>query len=417
MTGHIPYLQRWRAWLLARWQHRWRLTRRGRVVFASLGILLVLVIGSLLGTWARNPPPARGLPAAKARPAEGSERPGRGAGRQFTLIASGDVLPHGPVLRQAGTYGRGVGQLYDFRPMFADLRPIVSRADLAVCHLEVPLSRDGQHISSWPAFNAPPQLAAALRWAGYDACSTASNHSMDQGPQGVAATLAVMDAAGLGHPGMARNPHEARQSTILEVRGLRVALLSYTYGLNRGQLPPDQRWLVKLIEPGQIIKDARAARAAGAQFVVVLLHWGQEYQSTPTPFQREVARRLLAAPEVDLILGHHVHVVQPIERVGSKWVAYGMGNSLSNQTPSCCAAGAQDGVLVKVTVAEYDGRLRAREVRYVPTWVEHPSFRIRPVLTALTDRSLPTATRRALQASRDRTGRAVGPTVRPAPTR
>ena len=266
-------------------------------------------------------------------------------------------------------------------------------------------------------FNAPPQLAAALRWAGYDACSTASNHSMDQGPQGVAATLEIMDAAGLGHAGMARNAHEAATSTIVDVRGLRVGLLSSTYGLNSGRLRADQRWLVNTIDPRRILSDARAARRAGAQFVVVLLHWGQEYQSTPTPSQREVARQLLGAPEVDLILGHHVHVVQPIEQVGRKWVAYGMGNSLSNQTPSCCAAGSQDGVLVKVTVSEHAGRLRVRAVRYVPTWVEHPSFRIRPVPTALADRSLPAATRRALQASRDRTARAVGPTARPAPPR
>src|SRR4029450_11916557 len=130
---------------------------------------------------------------------------------------------------------------------------------------------------------------------------------------------------------------------------------------------------------------ARAARRAGARFVVVLLHWGQENQAAPTTSQRELARRLLAAPEVDLILGHHVHVVQPIEQVGGKWVAYrmgnslshqttdrsappahgvqpieqvggkwvayGMGNSLSNQPPACCAAGSQDGVVVQVTIA------------------------------------------------------------------
>ena len=415
MTGHISYLlQRCRAWLVARWRRRWRLTRRGRVVFASLGILLVLFISSLLGSWARDPPPAKGLPGIASRPPQRSDRAGGGASRGFTLIASGDVLPHGPVLRQAAAYGRRAGRPYDFRPMFSDLRPILAQVDLAVCHLEVPLSPSGQDISSWPAFNAPPQLAKALRWAGYDACSTASNHSMDQGPQGVAATLAVMDGAGLGHPGMARTAKEADRTTMLEVRGLRVALLSYTYGLNSGRLPPDRPWLVKLIEPSRILADARAARAAGAQFVVVLLHWGQEYQSTPTPLQRELARRLLAAPEIDLILGHHVHVVQPIERVGAKWVAFGMGNSLSNQTPSCCAAGAQDGVLVKVAVAEHAGRLRVRQVRYVATWVEHPSFRIRPVLTALAGRSLPPATRRALQASRDRTRQAVEPTVRPA---
>jgi poly-gamma-glutamate synthesis protein (capsule biosynthesis protein) len=387
-------------------------------VFGSLAILLVLVISSLLGSWARNPPLAKGLPASGSSPTgssptEQSDHAAIAAGHGFTLIASGDVLPHGPVLERARAYGRRVGESNDFRPMFADLRPIVAGADLAVCHLEVPLSRNTEHISSWPAFNAPPQLARALRWAGYDACSTASNHSMDQGPAGIAATLEVMDAAGLRHAGMARNPNEAQASTIVVVRGLRVGLLSYTYGLNSGRLPPGRPWLVKTIDPRRIIADARAARQAGAQFIVVLLHWGQEYQSTPTPFQREVAKRLLAAPEVDLILGHHVHVVQPIERVGRKWVAYGMGNSLSNQTPSCCAAGSQDGVLVKVTVAEQAGRLSVREVGYVPTWVEHPSFRIRPVPTALANRSLSPASRRALEASRDRTRRAVGPTARP----
>jgi poly-gamma-glutamate capsule biosynthesis protein CapA/YwtB (metallophosphatase superfamily) len=108
---------------------------------------------------------------------------------------------------------------------------------------------------------------------------------MDQGPQGVAATLAVTDGAGLRHPGMARTAKEADRTTMVEVRGLRVALLSFTYGLNSGRLPPDRPWLVKLIEPSRILADARAARAAGAQFVVLLLHWGQEYQSTPTPLQ------------------------------------------------------------------------------------------------------------------------------------
>jgi poly-gamma-glutamate capsule biosynthesis protein CapA/YwtB (metallophosphatase superfamily) len=421
MTRDIPFLlQRWAAWVAARWRRRWRLTPRGRVVFGSLGVLLLFFVSSLVGSWVRDPPRARGLPAVESAPASRSGAAATTTGaapRGFTLIASGDVLTHGPVLRQAQAYGRRVGRPYDFRPMFADVRPLLTGADLAVCHLEVPLSRNGQDISSWPAFNAPPQLAAALRWAGYDACSTASNHSMDQGPRGIAATLDVMDAAGLRHAGMARNADEAHRTTVLDVHGLRVGLLSYTYGLNSGRLPAGRAWLVKTIDPGRIVDDARAARRAGAQFVVALLHWGQEYRSTPSPSQREVARRLLKAPEVDLILGHHVHVVQPIQRVGGKWVAYGMGNSLSNQTPSCCAAGSQDGVLVKVTVGEEAGRLRVREVRYAPTWVEHPSFRIRAVLTALADRSLPAATRRALQAARDRTRRAVGPAARPAPTR
>lgn len=182
--GPPDLLQRCRAWLVARWRRRWRLTRRGRVVFGSLAVLLVLLLGSLVGSWARDPPRAKGLPAVGYSPTERSDRAGGAAGRGFTLIASGDVLTHGAVLEQARANGRRVGQPYDFRPMFADIRPIVGAADLALCHLEVPLSRTGQDISAWPAFNAPPQLAEALRWAGYDACSTASNHSMTRDPRG-----------------------------------------------------------------------------------------------------------------------------------------------------------------------------------------------------------------------------------------
>jgi poly-gamma-glutamate capsule biosynthesis protein CapA/YwtB (metallophosphatase superfamily) len=371
----------------------WRLTRRGRIVFGGLGVLLLAGVGTVVDGPVTELARAAGL---------------GGGPREVTLIASGDVLPHGPVLRQAGAYGGQAGQPYDFRPMFADLRPVVAAADLAICHLEVPLSSDGRGVASWPSFNAPPQLATALRWAGYDACSTASNHALDRGPAGVVATLGVLDQAGLGHAGTARNAAEAA-GAVVDAGGLRVGLLGYAYGLNGGRVPADQPWLVNLIDPDRIIADARAARRAGARFVVALLHWGQENQAAPTTPQRELARRLLAAPEVDLILGHHAHVVQPIEQVGGKWVAYGMGNSLSNQTPACCAAGSQDGVLVQVTVGVDRGVARVRAVRHVPTWVEHPSYRVRPVLTALTDRSLPAAARQALEASRDRTTRAVGP--------
>jgi poly-gamma-glutamate capsule biosynthesis protein CapA/YwtB (metallophosphatase superfamily) len=398
MTGDVLQLARRRRARPAGRRRRWRLTRRGRVVVGVIGVLLLAGVGSLVEGPAADLARAAGL---------------GGDTGDLTLVASGDVLPHGPVLRRAADDGARAGQRYDFRPMLAELRPLVAGADLALCHLEVPLSRDGRAVASWPSFNAPPELAAALRWAGYDACSTASNHAMDRGAGGVAATLDVLDRAGLRHDGTARDAAEAAASTIVDVRGLRVGLLSYAYGLNSGRLPSGQPWLVNLIDPARIVEDARAARRAGARFVVVLLHWGQENQAAPTPSQRELARRLLAAPEVDLILGHHVHVVQPIERVGGKWVAYGMGNSLSNQTPACCAAGSQDGVLVQVTIARDGDAPRVRAVRYVPTWVEHPTFRVRPVPGALADRSLAPQARQALEASGDRTRRAVGPAVPP----
>jgi poly-gamma-glutamate capsule biosynthesis protein CapA/YwtB (metallophosphatase superfamily) len=329
------------------------------------------------------------------------------------LLASGDVLPHRSVVERARAYGARSGRRYDFRPMFAAIRPIVSAADLAVCHLETPLSPSGRQLSGYPAFNAPPQLAAAIRHAGYDACSTASNHSLDRGAPGVAGTLRVLDKAGLRHAGMARRPREARP-TILTVRGIRVALLSYTYGLNGFRLPRGRPWLVNLLSPSRILADAKAARRAGSQFTVVFLHWGQEYRPAPTQAQRELARKLLADPSVDLIVGHHAHVVQPVRRIHGKWVAFGLGNSLSAQSAACCPAATQDGVLLQVVLVRKADHYVVGDVRYTPTWVEHPSYRIHPVGQALAGGSASPAMRAALRASLHRTTTAVGRVARPA---
>jgi poly-gamma-glutamate capsule biosynthesis protein CapA/YwtB (metallophosphatase superfamily) len=349
---------------------------------------------------------ARAEPTRRAGP---TPPPPRG----FTLLASGDVLAHRSVQERARAYGARSGRPYDFRPMFAAIRPLVSAADLAVCHLETPLSPSGRHLSGYPRFNAPPQLAAAIRGAGYDACSVASNHAMDRGVQGLAGTLAVLDRTGLRHAGTARSPREARPS-ILTVRRVRVALLSYTYGLNGFRLPPGRPWLVNLLSPGRILADARAARRAGSRFTVVFLHWGQEYRSAPTPAQQALARRLLADPGVDLIVGHHAHVVQPIRRSHGKWVAFGLGNSLSAQSAACCPAATQDGLLLRVTVVRRAGRFVVGRVGYVPTWVEHPSYRILPVTQALAKGSAGPATRAMLRASLRRTTAAIGPAARPA---
>jgi poly-gamma-glutamate capsule biosynthesis protein CapA/YwtB (metallophosphatase superfamily) len=205
---------------------------------------------------------------------------------------------------------------------------------------------------------------------------------MDQGVGGVAGTLAVLDQAGLRHVGTARSPREARPRP-LTVAGVRVAVLSYTYGLNGFRPPPGRPWLVNLLSPGRILADARAARRAGAQFTVVLLHWGQEDRSAPTPARRSLAPPAAGRCQLDLIVGHHAHVVQPIQRIHGKWVAFCLGNSLSAQSAVCCPAGTQDGVLLRVTVVEKARRLVVGQVRYTPTWVEHPSYRIRPVPAAL----------------------------------
>ncbi|HEX2273041.1 MAG TPA: CapA family protein [Acidimicrobiales bacterium] len=319
----------------------------------------------------------------------------------FTIAASGDFLAHRPVVARAAAYGRESGQAYDFGPMLAAVQPVVSAADLGVCHLETPLSADARGLSGYPAFNVPGELATAIAAAGYDTCSVASNHALDRGAAGVRATLDVLDASGVSHAGTARTPEEAAAavSSPRRVNGVAVAHLSYTYGLNGLEVPADQPWLVNLIDAGRILADARAAKAAGSRFVVVSMHWGAEYETGPTAEQRALAAQLLSSPDVDLILGHHAHVVQPIERVGQKYVVYGMGNFLSNQTARCCPAHSQDGVVVLVTVEVRDETPVVTRVTYHPTWVEPGTYRVLPVARALDDLTTPPAQRAELERS------------------
>ena len=325
--------------------------------------------------------------------------------RHFTIAATGDLLSHSPVYERALLNG---GDHYDFSPMFRKVKPLLSRADLAICHLETPLSASDQDLSSYPVFNVPHELADAIKGAGYDYCSTASNHSYDQGPGGVRATLHALDEAGVRHNGTARSPREAHRPPVLEVNGVKVGLLSYTYGLNGFRLPAGQPWLVDLIDVRSILREARAVRARGAQFVIVSLHWGLEYQVIPTAEQVAVAKRVLASPAVDLIIGHHAHVVQPIDRIHRKYVVYGMGNFLSNQSIACCAEETRDGVMVDLEVQGRGDDLRVAKVTYVPTWVEIGPFTITPVARALRNPSLPAETHAALKESWRRTTHAIG---------
>lgn len=301
-----------------------------------------------------------------------------GPPRGFTIAATGDFLIHGPVWNQALSNGGGVG--YDFGPMLEAVAPEISGADLAICHLETPLSADNSDLSGYPLFNAPFELAGAISAAGYDTCSTVSNHSLDQGVEGIETTLRHLDEAGLEHAGTARSAEEASEPNIYDVKGVEVGHLAYAYGFNGIPVPAGSPWLVNEIDADRILADAGRLREAGSEFTVVSLQWGQEDRRDPTPEQHALARQLLDSDNVDLIIGHHVHVVQPMEKIGDKYVIYGVGNFLSNQSEACCPAGSQDGVIVHVEVDEQpDDSFLATSVTYTPTFVERPDYRIVPV--------------------------------------
>lgn len=285
------------------------------------------------------------------------------ADRTITIAATGDVLPHASVVANAKANARG-GDDYDFGPMFEDIEPLISGADLALCHMETPISVDNSTITQPRVliFSSPRELAGNLASAGYDGCDFASNHTIDQGLAGLKDTEDVITDAGLGYAGPPGYEDRANAQQVFDVEGIKVAHLAYTYTFPNASepntdVPSFARWMAPSLWPlagsKGILEDAGRARGDGAELVVVSMHWGQEYNTSPTTDQTEIAEELLDSGEVDLILGTHVHVPQPCAQINDRFVLYGLGNSLSNQSPdvdSRLRVATQEGMVAAVTL-------------------------------------------------------------------
>ena len=300
-----------------------------------------------------------------------------------TVAVSGDLLIHTPVAARALYNGGRRG--YRFGPMLARIGPLVRRADLALCHVEHPVGRGPP--SGYPRFRAPAALAGAIRSAGFDVCSTASNHTLDYGQPGVDATLGALDRAGVRHTGSWARPPAGRPA-LLRARGVTVGFVAATEHTNGIARP--HPWSVALADPGAILAAARRARRDGADAVVVNLHWGAEYRHSPTPFQWRLARRLTASPAVTAVVGQHAHVVQPIRFVNGTPVVFGEGNLVSNQSGA-----SQDGLVAVLDLAVSPRGSHVRRVRYLPTYVRRPDYVVVPAAGGSRRRTIAVAGRTA----------------------
>jgi len=322
----------------------------GAAIFTA-AVLAVLLIG------------AAAAPPVHAAPTPGDHVYGD---ETLTLVVTGDMLIHPRVSQMAQQYAASSDTRFDFKPMFDLVRPLIAEADLAICHQEVQLGVPGVEVSAFPQIAAPAEFGTAIADAGYDECSTASNHATDHGDPGLVATIDTLDAAGIAHTGTAATPSDA-DGVLHDLDDLTIGHVSYTYGIQAHR--PAHPWSVNLIDPDEILADTASLEARGADFVIVSLHWGQQYRVAPTDAQRQLAERLTASGTVDLIVGHHAHVLQPIEHVNGVPVIFGLGNFLSNQAPSCCGVASGDGAAVLLKLQTVDGAWRSTAMHYVPTWV------------------------------------------------
>lgn len=299
----------------------------GRAVRLLVASALVFTCATVVSATAASLQPAN---SATLRPASRVTPPAR----TFSLLATGDVLTESAVIDAAAAFAPGTGVRYEFAPLLASITPMIAAADIAICHMETPIGVLGERAGIYGdspfgghRLLAPYEIAAALKRIGFDRCSTASNHSNDLDESGIDTTLAALDAAGLSHVGTARSPEEAN-TTLITVNGVRLAHLSYTRFSN-SVLPTDPWRLNFAASAQQVATAVDAARAAGAEVVVVSVHIHQELLPAPLPDDRQFITDLTALTHIDLIVEHGPHVIQPIEKVNGTWVYWSVGNFMS----------------------------------------------------------------------------------------
>lgn len=314
----------------------------------------------------------------------------QGGADSLTILFSGDDIPQSAPNRAALV--PGTRNTYDFKPLLAAAKPYTSSADLSICNMEGALSPDNTNLTVGIRHHGPREFATALAWMGYDGCSTANNHTFDAGLPGIGQTRQVMADAGLKVSGPGPDAQTPKVATY-EVKGVKIAQLSYSYTLDNfaagtdTSVPANVPWfkdsMWKLKDAAGIIADAKQERANGAQIVLVSMHWGIQFNFTPTPQMVDTATKVLASGEVDTIIGNHAHVVQKCDRINDRNVFYGLGNQISDQgTNWGFPDETQDGIIVKATFKRgADGKWTQPSAEYQVTRVDRTGGYILKLVT------------------------------------
>lgn len=320
-----------------------------RILSLLLGLALLAGCGRELPAsgGVQDPPaaaPEEVLAEPEETPVEVPEEPSEPeppAPTTATLAVCGDAMSHMPVTNDAWD-----GEKYDYVRVMSGAKSRVEAADYAVVNLETTFA-GGPKYSGYPAFNSPDGMAQGLKDLGFDLCLTANNHSLDKGWSGLSRTLDVLDETGLAHVGTSRSQEERDANLVVaDVGGISVAFLGYTYGTNGIPVPKDHPYCINVfntdylsglreLDRDRLAADLEQAKAADADLIAVMIHWGVEYQTKQNAYQEEVAD-FLFANGADIILGGHSHVPQPMElrtledgRQG--FVCYSLGNFISSQ--------------------------------------------------------------------------------------
>lgn len=279
-----------------------------------------------------------------------------------SLIFIGDVMGHDTQINSA--YDENTGT-YRYDDCFRYVSNIFTDADFAIANLEVTLA--GPPFIGYPQFSSPDALAMALRNAGINAMVTANNHCVDRRKQGLERTVDVLDSLGIPRTGTFKDEVDRAKHNpmLLHKNGIKLAILNYTYGTNG--IAVSEPNIVNFLEEDIIVADIAKARAMSVDKIIAFVHWGLEYQTLPNADQ-EKFNAIFKNNGVDVVIGSHPHVVQPIKFEEDHFVVYSLGNFVSNQR----TAPRDGGVVVRLELSKTRGKTFVSDAGYYLTWVHTP---------------------------------------------
>jgi poly-gamma-glutamate capsule biosynthesis protein CapA/YwtB (metallophosphatase superfamily) len=284
---------------------------------------------------------------------------------RISLLFLGDVMQHDSQIKAA--YDLYAKQ-YDYTSCFQFVKPYIASADLAIGNLEVTLA--GPPYKGYPQFSAPDQLALTLKDAGMDVLVTANNHCLDRGRKGLERTILMLDSLDIIHTGTFRDTVERMNDypMLFEKNGFSFALLNYTYGTNG--IPVTKPNVVNTIDTAVIRKDIVKAKKTSPDAIIVFMHWGQEYQSLPNKWQKDVTEFCFRLG-VKLVIGAHPHVLQPMEwrKESDQLIVYSLGNFVSGQRDRYKNGGAMLKVDLMKVVQDSVAETRIDSAGYILEWV------------------------------------------------
>ena len=285
---------------------------------------------------------------------------------RLSLLFLGDIMQHDSQISDAWD---PTMKTYDYLPCFKHIKPYTQAADLTIANLELTLA--GPPYKGYPQFSAPDELLHGLKDMGIDVLVTANNHCVDRGRLGLERTVQMLDSFKIPHTGtFVDEVSKLNEHPLLLTRnGFNLALLNYTYGTNGLHVTPPN--IVNMIDTAAIRTDLQRAARMNVDAVIVFVHWGAEYQSLPSAWQKMVAEHCFRNG-ADLVIGAHPHVIQPMEwdKEKNQLVAYSLGNFVSGQRKRYTDGGAMINVeLEKIYFAPDSSTTRIDTANYILQWV------------------------------------------------